>query len=158
VRFKDTNVFLNRINLRPKIHEFSSVFTLKDTRDDEELFMIEHSIFSKYECEQRPHMRPMFLRKAFDLDMKWGKLHRAVKGDDAQYALVVATLWEHFDLLQNIWVYECGHTGSVTISWNDFTYFAKSTKILDGETIDLSTFDRTFILTNVNTHGHFNSA
>ena len=51
VRFKETNVFLNRIILKPKIHEFESVFTLKEGLEDEELFLIDHSVFAKYEVE-----------------------------------------------------------------------------------------------------------
>jgi hypothetical protein len=51
VRFKDTNVFLNRITVHPKVHLFESVFTLKAEYQEEELFLIEHSAFQKYEIE-----------------------------------------------------------------------------------------------------------
>jgi hypothetical protein len=51
VRFKDTNMFVNRIELKPKKHEFTSVFTLKEGVEDEEVFLIDHSVFAKYECE-----------------------------------------------------------------------------------------------------------
>jgi hypothetical protein len=30
-----------------------------------------------------PTLRPMYLKKAFDFDIKWGKIIRAVKGDEA---------------------------------------------------------------------------
>jgi hypothetical protein len=46
----------------------------------------------------------------------------------------------------------------MTISWNDFTIYAKKTNIFDNKVIDLSTLDRTFILTNVNSHGLTNSS
>lgn len=45
VRFKDSNSFVNRIELKPKIHEFESVFALKEGAEDEELFLIDHSVF-----------------------------------------------------------------------------------------------------------------
>lgn len=67
-------------------------------------------------------------------------------------------LWEHYDRLQNIWLYEVGHSSACTISWNDFTFWCKNNKILDGGAISLADFDRTFILTNVNTHGKTSSA
>jgi hypothetical protein len=54
VRFKDSNMFVNRIQIRQKQHEFESVFTIKETKDEEEVFLIEHSVFKKYECEQSP--------------------------------------------------------------------------------------------------------
>ena len=51
VRFKDSSVFLNRITVQAKDHQFDSAFTLKEGNGDEEVFLIEHSIFSKYEQE-----------------------------------------------------------------------------------------------------------
>jgi hypothetical protein len=44
-------VFLNRIKIEPKVHEFESVFTLKEGVEDEELFLIDHSVFARYETE-----------------------------------------------------------------------------------------------------------
>ena len=54
IRFKGTNIFLNRIKVRPKVHEFENVFTLKEGVEDEELFLIDHSVFARYEVEQMP--------------------------------------------------------------------------------------------------------
>lgn len=54
VRFKGTHVFTNRVVVKPKVHEFESVFTLKDAVGDEEVFLIDHSVFARYECEQMP--------------------------------------------------------------------------------------------------------
>ena len=90
--------------------------------------------------------------------MNFSKMSRVCKTDDTLLLQVKKALWEHYDRIQNIWLYEIGHTGNTTISWNDFTYWCKKTGILDGKGVDLSTFDRTFILTNVNTHGLINSA
>lgn len=90
--------------------------------------------------------------------MYFSKMSRVCKSDDGLLKEVKNAMWQHFDRIQNIWLYEIGHSGQVTIGWNDFTYWCKKTQILDGVTVDLATFDRTFILTNVNTHGITNSA
>jgi hypothetical protein len=83
VRFKETNVFLNRVVIKPKIHEFESVFTLKEGLEDEELFLIDHSVFAKYEVEQMPQ-RTRLLRKCFDTDISFGKLSRVCKNNEAE--------------------------------------------------------------------------
>ena len=51
VKFKATSVVLNRVVVKPKVHEFESVFTLKEGVEDEELFLLDHSVFAKYEME-----------------------------------------------------------------------------------------------------------
>jgi hypothetical protein len=67
-------------------------------------------------------------------------------------------LWIHYERLVNIWLFEIGRGELPQIGWNDFTAFANRTGIKDGVHIDTATFDRTFILTNVNTHGLTNSS
>jgi hypothetical protein len=48
------------------------------------------------------------------------------------------------------------------MSWLDFTYWSKTMNLIDehgsGGSLDPASFDRTFISTNVNTHGLTNSA
>jgi len=56
-----------------------------------------------------------------------------------------------------------GRDDTPTIGWADFTSFSDRTKMTNLRTdplitVDLATLDRTFILTNVNTHGLFSSA
>ena len=98
------------------------------------------------------------LEKAFELDVGFSKLFRVCKSDDIELLKVKAKLWDHYPRLMNIFLFEIGRSDNPTISWNDTTSFATRTGILDKVTIDLSTFDRTFILTNVNSHGFFSSA
>lgn len=150
-------MFVNRINLRPKQHEFESVFTIKEGVEEEAIFLIEHSVFQKYECEQLPG-RVRYLQRGFEHDMKYSKMSRVCKADDNVLLSVNKAIWDHYDTLNNIWLFECGHTGAPQISWNDFTYWCKKNGILDNKVISLADFDRTFILTNVNTHGYFSSA
>ena len=109
VRFKDTNVFLNRVEVKPKIHEFESVFTMKEGAEDEELFLIDHSVFSRFEIEQMPH-RSAFIFKGFELDVKWSKLFRVCKSDDAELQKIKMKLWEHFQRISNIFLWEIGRS------------------------------------------------
>ena len=125
-RFKDTNVFLNRLNIKPKIHEFESVFTLKEGAEDDELFLIDCSVFKNYEIEQLPQ-RPLLLKKCFEQDIKYSKMLRVCKSDEALLKKVKTKLWEHFPKLYNIWLYEIRRDENPTIGWGDFTSFAVKT-------------------------------
>jgi hypothetical protein len=133
------------------------VFTLKEGVEDEELFLIDHSVFARYECEQLPHRSTMIF-KGFELDVGWSKLFRVCKSDEAELSRVKMKLWEHFQRISNIWLYEIGRSDNAKIGWGDFTSWCKRMELIDPDTIDLATFDRTFILTNVNSHGFFSSA
>jgi hypothetical protein len=157
VRFKNTNVFLNRVKVVYVKQEFETVFVAKKYAEEEELFMIEHSVFKRYEGEQIPK-RQVMLEKAFEIDIEFSKINRVCKSDDLELLKVKACLWNHYPRLMNIFLWEIGRGEIPTISWNDTTSYAKKTNILDGVIVDLSTFDRTFILTNVNDHGYFSSA
>jgi len=109
VRFKDTQVFLNRVHIEPKVHEFENVFTLKEGAEDEELFLIDHSVFARYEVEQLPDRSKMIF-KGFELDVKWSKLFRVCKSDEAELSRVKMKLWEHFQRISNIFLWEIGRS------------------------------------------------
>ena len=81
-----------------------------------------------------------------------------MKGDDNEMRKLKAKIWEHFDAIKNVWLFEIGRGELPQIGWNDFTSFANRTGIKDNNNIDGATFDRTFILTNVNSHGLINSS
>jgi hypothetical protein len=102
--------------------------------------------------------RTKYMFRAFELDISWTKLLRVCKSDETELEKVKQCLWEHYDRIKNVFLFEIGHSGTDSISWNDFTFFCRKTNIIDDKVIDLATFDRTFILTNVNNHGHFSSA
>jgi hypothetical protein len=150
-------VLLNRIKVEPKIHEFETVFMLKEGVEDEELFLIDHSVFARFETEQLPHRSAMIF-KGFELDVNWSKLFRVCKSDEAELSRVKMKLWEHFQRISNIFLWEIGRSDRPQIGWGDFTSWCRRMDIIDQATIDLATFDRTFILTNVNSHGYFSSA
>ena len=62
VRFRGTNVFLNRVLVKPKVHKFESVFVMKATEEEEELFLIDHSVFNRFEIEQMPKRSTLFMQ------------------------------------------------------------------------------------------------
>jgi hypothetical protein len=157
VRFKDTNVLLNRVEIKSKVHVFESAFVIKDGQEDEELFLIDHSIFNRYEVEQMPKRTELIFR-GFETDTGFSKLIRVCKTDQAELDRVKAKLWEHYHRIQNIFLFEIGRNDKAHLGQNDWLSFARKTGIFDNKIIDLATLDRTFILTNVNTHGLFSSA
>jgi dTDP-4-dehydrorhamnose reductase len=72
-------------------------------------------------------------------------------------------LKEHFEQIMNIFTYEIGRSDLAVIGLMEFTAMCDRTAIKNAYTdpivtVDLATLDRTFILTNVNTHGLINSA
>ena len=95
--------------------------------------------------------------------MIYSKIDRATKNDAQVYKEVKEKLKENFEQIMNIFTYEIGRSDQAVIGLMDFTAFMDRTKIKDPHnapivTVDLATLDRTFILTNVNTHGLINSA
>jgi hypothetical protein len=87
------------------------------------------------------------------MDMEYGKLSKLVK-DETQNKDMRSKLWEHYELIYNIFLFELGSSGSTTIGWNEFTSYAKKVHLTDY--FDLSTMDKAFIATNFNTHGATN--
>jgi hypothetical protein len=114
-------------------------------------------VFAKYEVEQYPR-RTRLIANAFDADWNYTKLSRLTKGDHVEFKRLKSKIYEHYERIKDIWLYEIGRGETPMIGWNDFTIFGKRTGIQDGTAIDTATFDRTFILTNVNTHGLTNSS
>ena len=102
--------------------------------------------------------RTELIFRGFEMDANFSKLIRVCKTDEAELARVKAKLWEHYHRIQNIFLFEIGRNDKAHLGQNDWLSFARKTKIFDNKIIDLATLDRTFILTNVNTHGLFSSA
>ena len=95
VRFRGTNIFLNRVLVKPKVHKFESVFVMKATEEEEELFLIDHSVFNRYEVEQMPKRSSLFMR-SFEQDVAFSKLIRVCKTDEEELRRLKGKLWEHF--------------------------------------------------------------
>ena len=130
-RFKETNVFLNVIHIESKIHRFDSVFTLSEGFEDEEVFLIDHSVFAKYQIEQLPQ-RTRLMFKCHEKDISYTKLLRLEKGNETELKKLKNRLWIHYERLVAIWLFEIGRGELPQIGWNDFTAFANRTGLKDG--------------------------
>ena len=75
-RFKNTNIFLNRILVKPSIDEFSAVHLIKGTEDEEAVFMKDRSVFKDFKDENK-----VFLKKCFEEDMKYSKVLKFLRND-----------------------------------------------------------------------------
>ena len=65
VRFKKTNVFLNRITVMPRLEDnLDTVFVAKDAIDVEDVFMKDRSVFKDFREDTDE-----YLQKCFDQDM-----------------------------------------------------------------------------------------
>jgi len=102
--------------------------------------------------------RTELLFRGFETDAGFSKLIRVCKTDEAELSRVKSKLWEHYYRIVNIFLFEIGRNDKAHLGQNDWLSFARKTGIFDNKIIDLATLDRTFILTNVNTHGLFSSA
>jgi hypothetical protein len=79
-RFKTTNIFLNRIEVKPRIMDFDAVYIVKGGDEDEAVFMKDRSVFKDFRDDSKA-----YLRKCFEDDIAYSKISRTIKNDDALY-------------------------------------------------------------------------
>ena len=106
VRFKSTNVFLNRISVTKRLEDVETVHVAKDGEEEEPVFMKDRSVFRDYREDTHG-----FLRKAFEEDWQFGKIPRTVKKGqthDEEAARIKELLFEHYVRLINIFDYYSG--------------------------------------------------
>ena len=122
VRFKSTNVFLNRVKVSRRLDDIETVHQAKDGEEDEAVFMKDRSEFRDYREDTEAH-----LRKMFDEDMQFGKIYRTInKKEDVEavYTSIKEKLFEHYVRILNIFDFYSGFSSYPTISMNDFTSFS----------------------------------
>jgi len=156
VRFKSTNIFLNRIKVSKRLEEIQTVHIAKDGEEDEVVFMKDRSVFRDYREDTEA-----FLKKCFDEDYQFGKLGRFInkKGEaDAEENAVKDLLFSEYKNICNIFDYYSGTSSYPTISMNDFTSFSNQVGILDQNYIGLSQLDLLLVATCVSTNPYVNSA
>ena len=155
VRFKNTNMFLNRIVVSKRLEEIETVFISNTNALDEAVFMKERSIFKDFKEDTDDH-----LKQCFEQDMQWGKIARTVrKGDvEKEFKKIKETLLKHYKRIVNIYTYYMGISSFPTISMNDFNSLAKHTGILDGVIMDQASFDLIYVATCVSNHSYSSSA
>ena len=127
MRFKSTNVYLNRITVKPRLEDnLDTVFVAKDAIADEEIFMKERSVFKDFREDSEE-----FLWKCFIQDVEYSKLARLFKKDKTVFEKVKEKLFEHYLQLINIFDFYSGISEYPRISMMDMTSFAHHTNILD---------------------------
>jgi hypothetical protein len=60
---------------------------LKEGEEDEELFLIECSVFDKYEVEEAVH-RKKLIDRCFEQDLVYAKIIKVCKSDELEYKRV----------------------------------------------------------------------
>ena len=63
VRFKSTNIFLNRVKVVKRLEDIATVHQAKDGEEDEAVFMKDRSVFRDYREDT-----DAYLQKCFDED------------------------------------------------------------------------------------------
>lgn len=156
VRFKSTQIFLNRIYISKRIEADETVHRAKFGDEEEAVFMKERSVFRDYREDTQP-----FLRKCFEEDFAFGKIPRCVKKgmeQEAEIEKIKELLFEHYVRLCNIFDFYAGTSAYPAISMNDFTSFANHCKILDHDRMKLADLDLILVATCVSQHQYVNSA
>jgi hypothetical protein len=153
IRFKNTNVFLNRIIVKRRIKDMDTVHMAKDADDDEAVFMKDRSVFRDF-IENTPQR----LRKAFDEDIQFSKIHKTCKSDEVELKKITDCLFSYYEKIMNVFHYYIGISTYPRISMNDFTSFSQKCYFMDNRTINLAALDRILITTNVAVHNYTSSA
>ena len=118
VRFKQTNVYLNRVIVKARLEEVIAVQEI-NMDEEEAVFMKDRSAFKDFKEDT-----VAFLRKCLEQDIEFSKLPRLFKKDPEELELVKETLFNHYERIQNIYLHYVGSSSYPTISMNDFTSFA----------------------------------
>ena len=152
VRFKQTNVYLNRIEVKPRVSALDMVYIAKQQDEGEDVFMKDRSIFKDFKDDDITH-----LRACFEEDIWFGKIGKLFKKDPELLEKVKDCLFHHYVDITNIFHYYSGTSEYPVIGTNDFTSFARHTGIYDGEVLKLADLDLLFISANVSHHGYTKS-
>lgn len=150
VRFKNTQIFLNRVYVSKRLEDVETVHVAKAGVEEEEVFMKDRSVFRDYRDDTQAH-----LRKCWEEDFYFSKIPRVVKkGQDheAEVQAIKDVIFEHYVRIMNIFLYYSGMSNYPTIGWNDITSFASKCKILDHEHIKNADLDLIVVATCVSHH------
>jgi hypothetical protein len=109
VRFKHSNVFLNRLTVKKRPIMLTK-FAQKRGKKDEEIFTLPYSIFNRWEKEEEPGRTPL-LKKMFEFDMRYAKLERLLKNDVSNVEAIKKKVWKHYEQLKDIYLFEIGRNG-----------------------------------------------
>ena len=155
VRFKNTQIFLNRVFVAKRLEDVETVHVAKAGEEEEAVFMKDRSVFRDFREDTQA-----FLKKCFEEDFAFGKIPRTLKkGQDHEGAVagIKEVLFEHYVRLCNIFDYYSGISSYPLLSWNDFTSFSTKCKILDHDKIKNADLDLILVATCVSHHQYVNS-
>ena len=156
VRFKKTNIFLNRVHVMKRLEDVETVHVAKAQGEEEAVFMKDRSVFKEYREDSQN-----FLRKCFEEDFWFGKIPRVIKkGNDheKEIADIKELLFQNYVQIINIFDYYGGTSSYPCIGMMDFTEFARTCKFLDNEYVKLADLDLIQVATCVSHHQYVNSA
>lgn len=122
VRFKSTNIFMNRIVLGRRLLDIETVHIAKDVDDIEPVFMKDRSVFRDYREDTQN-----FLERCFEEDFAFSKIPRTIKKGsnfDKEIKDIKELLFEHYVRIYNIFDFYSGCSAYPTLGMNDFTSFA----------------------------------
>ena len=92
VRFKSTNIYLNRISVAARNEDnLETVYQAKGIIEQEAAFIKEKSVFADFREDNDE-----FLRKCFKQDMTYAKLSKLYKRSPETYEKVEEKLYEHY--------------------------------------------------------------
>jgi len=145
VRFKKTNVFLNRIYVKARLDDnLDTVFKAKNVAVEEAVFMKDRSVFKDYREDNE-----VWLKKCFEFDINYGKIGKFMKKDPYTFERIKDCMFQHYAKLLDIFDFYSGTSDFPRISYNDITSFSNHTGILDQNYINLAAFDLLLVATNV---------
>ena len=119
IRFKKTNIYLNRIIVKARQENEEIEVTTAKENVEEAVFMKDRSVFKDFRDDSVP-----FLKKCLEQDMEHSKLPRLFKKSPEEYAAVKECLFNNYEQIVNIFTFYVGMSSYPTISMNDATAFA----------------------------------
>ena len=144
-RFKNTNLFMNEVEVDERRWCITDIQVQRvDSTADEYRFDKARSVFRTFREETEE-----LLRKMFEMDIGYSKIHRVIKNNEFQLQTVKAILWQNYARIKNIFLTCTTNSEYPVISWNDFTILCYKCKLVD-KFCNLATIDRVYIATNVN--------
>jgi hypothetical protein len=151
-KFKQTNLYMNEINVQEREWKITEIKNIgHENEDEEERFDKSKSIFKNFK-EDTEEM----LRKMFETDFGYSKIHRIIKNNDMELEMVKETLWLNYVKIKGVYLHCTVNSEYPIMTWNDFTILCNKIKIID-KNCNLATIDRIYIATNVNFNNNSNA-
>ena len=152
--FKKSNIVMNYVDVQKREWPLVELPTQEEEEggDENSEFDKNKTVFKAWREDTDE-----VLRRCFETDIGYSKLHRITKRDEDELERVQEVLWENYAKLKLIFLFYSANSTYPVISLNDFTLFCQKCKIIDAKNLKLNDLDRIFIITNVALHKHFSA-